>query len=218
MTAPPPAANVLVNMTKSIELLDKVRNHIVEGFVRMTAGGVLGDEPLRGVRVNLVDAKIHSDSAHRGASQISAATVRALRAGLFTATPSLLEPLYFVEIEVPSHCNEAMDGVFSTFGMVRGEVLKVEDRSDCGIPLSRISGEVPIVETLRKEQRSGFTELLRQKTKGTAFAVMRFSRWKRVEGDPLTDGTMANELVLALRKRKGFKLEMPSFHDFHDKI
>merc|ERR1719260_303687 len=100
-----------------------------------------------------------------------------MRAGLLAATPKILEPIYSVEIEVPSSCNDAMNGVFSTFGMVRGEVLSVEDRSECGIPLNRISGEVPIVETL--------TGMLRGRTKGKAFAVMRFARWKPLEGDPM---------------------------------
>jgi len=210
--------NVLVNMTKGAEHLEKVRSHILEGFAQMTCGGVLGDEPLRGVRVNLVDVKIHSDSAHHGAGQIVPAMVRAMRAGLLAATPKILEPIYSVEIEVPSSCNDAMNGVFSTFGMVRGEVLSVEDRSECGIPLNRISGEVPIVETLKNEQHETFTGMLRGRTKGKAFAVMRFARWKPLEGDPMAEDTMAHDVVMAIRKRKGMKMEMPSFWDFAAKI
>merc|ERR1712154_633890 len=111
-----------------------------------------------------------------------------------------------------------MNAVFSTFGMVRGEGLRVDDRSESGIPLNRISGEVPIVETLKTEQRSGFTGLLRGRTKGKAFAVMRFSRWKPLEGDPMAEDTMAHDVVMAIRKRKGMKMEMPSFWDFAAKI
>lgn len=206
--------NVVVNMTKSAEHLDKVKSHIIEGFLRMTCGGVLSDEPLRGVRVNLVDVKIHSDSAHHGPGQIVPAMVRAMKAALLSSTPKLLEPIYAVEVEVPSQSNEAMIAVFSTFGMVRGEVLRVDDRSESGIPLNRISGEVPIVETLKTEQRSGFTGLLRGRTKGKAFAVMRFSRWKQLEGDPVVGGSLANGILLGIRKRKGMKLEMPTFYDF----
>merc|ERR1712154_352686 len=190
--------NVLVNMTKGAEHLEKVRSYILEGFAQMTCGGVLGDEPLRGVRVNLVDVKIHSDSAHHGAGQIVPAMVRAMRAGLLAATPKILEPIYSVEIEVPSSCNDAMNGVFSTFGMVRGEV--------------------PIVETLKNEQHETFTGMLRGRTKGKAFAVMRFARWKPLDGDPMAEDTMAHDVVMAIRKRKGMKMEMPSFWDFAAKI
>jgi len=210
--------NVLVNMTKGANDLDKVRNHIVNGFEQMTAGGVIGDEPLRGVRVNLVDIKIHPDSAHHGAAQMVPAMVRAIKGGLLSSTPTLLEPLYSVQIEVPSLCNDAMNGVLSTFGMVRGEILSIEDGAERGIPLNRVIGEVPIVETLQNEERDGFTGLLRGKTKGKAFAVMRFARWKPLEGDPMSEDTMAHDVVMAIRKRKGMKTEMPSFWDFAAKI
>jgi len=210
--------NVLVNMTKGANDLDKVRNHILDGFEQMTGGGVLGDEPLRGVRVNLVDIKIHPDSAHHGAAQMVPAMVRAIKGGLLSSTPTLLEPLYSVQIEVPSQCNDAMNGVMSAFGMVRGEILSIEDGSERGIPLIRISGEVPIVETLTNEERCGFNGLLRGRTKGKAFAVFKFARWKALDGDPMSEGNMANETVMAIRERKGMKMEMPSFYDFAAKI
>jgi len=209
--------NVFVNLTKGVEYLDAVKSSIISGFVQMTCGGVLGDEPLRGVRVNLVAAKIHPDPAHHGAGQIVPATVRAMRAGLLAASPKLLEPLYAVDVEVPAQCHEAMSGVYNAFGRVRGEVLAVDDRSGDGIPVIRVSGVVPIVETLKSAQRVGFTELLREKTKGNAFAAMKFSHWKPVEGDPLEEGSSANALVMAMRRRKGMKMEMPSFYDFHSK-
>merc|ERR1712190_33677 len=91
--------------------------------------------------------------------------VRAIKGGLLSSTPTLLEPLYSVQIEVPSLCNDAMNGVLSTFGMVRGEILSIEDGAERGIPLNRVIGEVPIVETLENEERDGFTGLLRGKPK-----------------------------------------------------
>lgn len=212
--------NVLVNMTKGVNDLDKVKNHILDGFEQMTLGGVLVDEPLRGIRVNLVDIKIHPDSAHHGANQIVPATIRAIKGGLLASSPTLLEPLYSVEIEIPSQCNDAMNGVFSAFGMVRGEILSVDDGSESGIPLNRITGEVPIAETLENEERCGFTGLLRGKTKGKAFAVMKFARWKALDGDPLNTekGNMAYDTMMAIRKRKKMKMEIPTFYDFAAKI
>jgi elongation factor 2 len=47
---------------------------------------------------------------------------------------------------------------------------------------------------------------------------MIFSHWALVSGD-LTDlSSRAAEVMMAIRKRKGMKSELPSFDDFHDKI
>jgi len=211
------SANVLVDCTKSVDYLDKVRASIVQGFVEATSEGVLCGEPLRGVRVNLVDAKVHSDPAHRGQGQLVPATKRALRGAVLAATPKLLEPVYAVDIEVPS---DAMSGVYNTLGATRGEFVSMEDRSDVGVPLCKVSAFVPILETLEnaQEKRVGFTGLLRGNTKGKAFPVMRFSHWQRVQGDPVCGGSVSNGFAMETRQRKKLKLEMPRLADFHDKI
>merc|ERR1712013_76963 len=210
-------ANVFVDCTKSVDYLDKVRASLVQGFVEATAEGVLCGEPLRGVRVNLMDAKVHSDPAHRGQGQLVPAMKRALRGGVLAATPTLLEPMYAVDIEVPS---DALNGVYNTLGKVRGEFQSLEDRSDVGIPLCKVSAFVPILETLKdtERKRAGFTELLRDNTKGKAFPEMRFSHWQRVQGDPVKDGSVSNGFVLETRGRKQLKNAMPRFADFHDKV
>jgi len=212
-------ANVLVDCTKSVDYLDKVRASLIQGFIEATAEGVLCGEPLRGVRVNLMDAKVHSDPAHRGAGQFVPAMKKALRAGVLAATPTLLEPVYAVDIEVPS---DALNGVYSTLGKVRGEFQSLEDRSEVGIPLCKVSAFVPILETLKDAQRkrAGFTELLRDNTKGKAFPVMRFSHWQRVQGDPIKDGSVANGFALETRARKQIQpvAVMPRFADYHDKV
>jgi len=214
--APYGKPNLLVDETKGVDYLDKVKASISQGFIQCTSGGILCDEPLRGIRYNLIDAKIHPEPAHHGAGQIIPATVRACYAGLLASTPKLFEPMYVVEIEVPI---EAQNGVFNTFGKVRGEFVKIEDRTDVGIPLCRITGYVPILETLKNNKDNvGFTGLLRGNTKGKAFPVMKFSHWQKVDGDPMIEGSISNKFVMQTRKRKGMKLEMPHFGDYFDKL
>ena len=133
-----------------------------------------------------------------------------------TATPKLLDPVYAVDIEVPA---DALNGVYNTLGTTRGEFVALEDRAHAG-PLCKVSALVPILETLKDAQRkrAGFTELLRDNTKGKAFPVMRFSHWQRVQGDPGHDGSVANGFALETRARKQLKLVMPRFADFHDTV
>eukprot|EP00488_Nonionellina_sp_1-RS-2012_P002009 TRINITY_DN357_c0_g1_i1.p1 TRINITY_DN357_c0_g1~~TRINITY_DN357_c0_g1_i1.p1 ORF type:complete len:234 (-),score=80.82 TRINITY_DN357_c0_g1_i1:269-970(-) len=110
--APYGKPNVLVDQTAGVSYLNKVQSSIMQGFIQVTSGGILCDEPLRGVRYNLVDAKIHPEAAHHGAGQIIPAIVRACYAGMLASTPKLFEPMYVVDIEVPM---DAQNGVFNTF-------------------------------------------------------------------------------------------------------
>eukprot|EP00487_Bulimina_marginata_P012197 TRINITY_DN8325_c0_g1_i1.p1 TRINITY_DN8325_c0_g1~~TRINITY_DN8325_c0_g1_i1.p1 ORF type:complete len:124 (+),score=11.22 TRINITY_DN8325_c0_g1_i1:571-942(+) len=123
--------------------------------------------------------------------------------------------MYVVDIEVPL---DAQNGVFNTLSQVRGEFVKMEDKTDIGIPLCRITGYVPILETLKNEKGEEFTGILRGNTKGKAFPVMKFSHWQKVGGDPLVDGSISHRFVMDIRKRKGMKLEIPAFNDYYDKL
>jgi elongation factor 2 len=216
--APYGKGNVLVDQTKAVDYLDKIKSSIIEGFRQITAGGILSDEPLRGVRFNLLDAKIHSDPSHHGAGQIIQATTRACKGALLASTPCLYEPMYEVNIEVPVDGTE--NGVWNTFGKVRGEFVSQQPKKT-GKNMCEIIAHVPILETLKNEQEGkvGFTELLRQNTQGKAFASMKFSHWMKVSGDPLVKDSVSNGFVMSIRKRKErMKMEIPSFTDYHDKI
>lgn len=55
---------------------------------------------MRGVRINIHDAKIHTDPACRKGGQIIPTARRAIMAALLTAKPRLMEPVYLVQIQV----------------------------------------------------------------------------------------------------------------------
>jgi elongation factor 2 len=45
-----------------------------------------------------------------------------------------------------------------------------------------------------------------------------FDHWQLVEGDPRDPSSRAGQLVLAVRRRKGLKEEIPSLNDLVDKL
>ena len=219
-TAPYGKCNILVDQTRAVSYLKEVKGSIIEGFRQITSGGILCDEPLRGIRINIIDAKIHSDPAHRGPGQIIPATVRACYGALLSSTPVMYEPMYSVQIEVPI---DSQNGVHNTLGMVRGEFISQTDKLDIGIPLCSIKAYVPIVETLKGKDENGkergdFIGLLRGETKGKAFAVMKFSHWQKIKGDPLIKDSLPNKVIMNIRTRKRMKMDIPSFNDYYDKI
>jgi elongation factor 2 len=64
----------------------------------------------------------------------------------------------------------------------------------------------------------GFTQTLRAAPSGRAFPQCVFDHWEELGGDPLEPGTKANEIVMAVRKRKGLKMEIPPLENFIDKL
>ena len=63
--------------------------------------GVMCDENMRGVRFDVMDVTLHADAIHRGGGQIIPTARRVLYASYLTAAPSILEPVYLVEIQCP---------------------------------------------------------------------------------------------------------------------
>lgn len=50
--------NVLVDATRAIQYLAEAKEHLVAGFQWASRTGVLADETMRGIRVNLMDARV----------------------------------------------------------------------------------------------------------------------------------------------------------------
>ena len=59
------------------------------------------DENMRGVRFDVQDVTLHADAIHRGGGQIIPTARRVFYASFLTAQPSVLEPVYLVEIQCP---------------------------------------------------------------------------------------------------------------------
>jgi elongation factor 2 len=64
----------------------------------------------------------------------------------------------------------------------------------------------------------GFTQALRAATAGRAFPQCVFDHWEQLIGNPLEEGSKANQIVETLRKRKGLKPGIPALENFVDKL
>lgn len=205
---PPDAlCNVLIDTSKGVQYLNEIKDSMVGAFIQGSAEGPICGEPLRGVRCNIDDVTLHADSIHRGAGQIMPPCKRAINACVLKSEPVIYEPMYLCDITVPLH---ALAGVYSTLSGRRGIVEGKEDRP--GTPLSKIKAFVPVLESF------GFTSLLRQNTSGQAFPQMIFSHWQAMNGNPLEDGSQANQAIIKVRERKGMKEELPEWQYYYDKV
>jgi elongation factor 2 len=197
--------NLLVDCTKAIQYLNEIKDSVAEAWNWVTKEGVLCDENCRGVKVNLWDATLHTDSIHRGAGQIVPAARRCFYACALTAKPRLMEPVYLVEIQCPE---QVIGGIYSCMNKRRGQVIEEKP----GVPLYTIRAYLPVMESF------GFTADLRASTSGQAFPQCVFDHWQLLNGDPFEKGSKAEEIVVKTRKRKGLPEGIPDLDRFLDKL
>merc|ERR1712072_255581 len=201
-------ANVVVDQTQAIQYLNEIKEHVNSAFQWTTKEGPLCEENMRGIKFNIMDVTLHTDSIHRGAGQIMPPTRRCCFAAEMTGKPTLQEPVFLVEITCPQ---DAMSGVYNCMQPRRGQVFEENPRE--GTPLLQVKAHLPVAESF------GFVAALRQQTSGQAFPQCVFDHWENLQmGDYNSAGTKLNDLLLAIRKRKNLKVEMPALSDYLDKL
>jgi len=200
-------ANLLVDVTKGIAYLNEIKDSCNAAFQWATREGVLCDENMRGIRFNIQDVTLHTDAIHRGGGQIIPTCRRVLYACVLTATPSLQEPIFLVDIQT----NEtAMGSIYGVLTKRRGHVFAEEKRQ--GTPIYQMKAYLPVTESF------GFTADLRSATSGQAFPQCVFDHWEVVTGNVTEPNTKVAQLIKATRARKGLKEGIPALDNFLDKL
>lgn len=199
--------NILCDVTKGVQYLNEIKDHCNAAFQWASKEGVMCEENMRNCRFNIHDVTLHADAIHRGGGQMIPVTRRVMYASMLTASPTLLEPVYLVEIQCPE---SAMGGVYSVMNKRRGVVISEEQR--IGTPLYNIKANLPVMESF------GFTADLRAHTGGQAFPQMIFDHWSQMPGSALKPGKV-QDTVLSIRKRKGIgHEEIPPLDKYYDKL
>jgi len=199
--------NICTDVSKGVQYLNEIKDSVVAAFNWATKDGVMCEENVRGCRFNIHDVTLHADAIHRGGGQIIPTARRCFYACMLTAEPALMEPIYLVEIQCPE---QAMGGIYGTLNRRRGHVFAEEQK--VGTPLYVVKAYLPVMESF------GFTADLRSHTSGQAFPQCVFDHWQVLSGDPLKEGSKANEIVMNTRKRKGLQGGIPPLDRYLDKL
>ena len=187
--------NVFTDVTKGIQYLNETMELILEGFREAMRAGPLAREPVMGVKVKLVDCKLHEDAVHRGPAQVIPAVRSAIFAAMLQANPTLLEPYQKVFISVPQ---DMLGNVTREIQGRRGQVLEMKTEGD----MVTVIAKAPVKEMF------GFAGDIRSATAGKAI-------WStEVSGFELVPSGMLQDFIMEVRKRKGLKLEIPKPEDF----
>ena len=189
--------NVFVNDTKGIQNLHETRELIIEGFNDVCKKGPVADEPLMGVMIRLVDAKLHEDAIHRGPAQTIPAVRNAIKGALLRAKPVIFEPIQKIRIDAPK----------DVIGKAAREVDKrrgtIEDMPIDGNTASVI-GKMPVAESF------GFSNDIRAATQGRA--IWNTENAGYVHLPP----SLFNKVTSEIRERKGLKAEIPGEDHYTD--
>ena len=182
--------NILTDSTTAIQGLREVIEHIAGGFHWALESGPFSGEAVREVHADMVDVSLHEDPVHRGPAQMMPPARDALYACILNADPTLLEPIYKIQVRIPEAQLGSVTGLLSR---KRGSIHNVDQQG----PIVTVTGMVPVGETL------GLSQEMRAATSGTAFWQSTFDHWAPVPPNLLS------EVVRRVRERKGLDPEPP---------
>ncbi|MFG1459779.1 MAG: elongation factor EF-2 [Thermoplasmataceae archaeon] len=180
--------NVMVDVTKGIQYLDETMELLIDSFVEVINRGPLANEKVYGLKMRLVDAKLHEDSIHRGPAQVIPAGRNSIYGAMCQANRVLLEPMQKVFINVPQ---EIMGSVTNEIQQRRGVVEEMNQEGDEMIIVSK----VPVAGMF------GFASAIRGVTGGKVLWSSENSGYERVPPE------LQPQVVAKIRERKGLKPE-----------
>ncbi len=176
--------NLLTTVTKGIQYLNEVIGLIQEGYKDAVEAGPLAKERVLGVKVKLVDTKLHEDSIHRGPAQVIPAVRDAIREAMLGAKAVLLEPKQKVFIQVPS---DYMGAATREIQSRRGQILDMKQEGD----MSTIIAKCPVAEMF------GFAGDIRSATEGRALWSTEHAGFEKVPKE------LQDKIIKEIRSRKG---------------
>jgi elongation factor 2 len=178
--------NVLVNDTKGIQGLHETRELIIEAFNEVCKKGPVADEPVMGMMVRLVDAKLHEDAIHRGPAQTIPAVRNGIKGAMLRARTVMMEPMQRSHVSVP---NDWLGQVTREITNRRGIIEDMPSEGEA----TTVIGTLPVAETF------GFSNDIRAASQGRAV-------WNSENiGFEILPPQLFEKVVGEIRTRKGLK-------------
>ncbi len=180
--------NILLDTTLGVGAILEVIEMVKQAFREAMDEGPLAREPCAGVKVKLVDAKLHEDAIHRGPAQVIPAVRKAIREAMLAAEPYILEPKQIIRIDIPT---EHMGGATREISNRRGQILEMKEERGTTI----IKAKIPVAEMF------GFNSDLKSATGGTGFYWLI-----DIVYEPLPK-ELEPKVIAQIKQRKGIKEE-----------
>ncbi|MHA2392942.1 MAG: elongation factor EF-2, partial [Promethearchaeota archaeon] len=183
--------SLLVNGTSGLQRFDRVKSYLSAAFRDWLGNCIIAKEPATGVKVIFTDMTIHEDPRHTQYGQIAGMAFSAMSLAMLEASPHLYEPVQKIDIKTPQGTE---GGVTAIITKRRGRITNVIPEGE----YVRIQGQIPTAEQI------GIADDIRGSTQGRAFFGYEFKGFEKVPG------SLEEDLIMEIRKRKGMPLEMPN--------
>ncbi len=180
--------NVLLDTTKGIQYLHETMELVKDAFVEAMNKAPLANEKCMGMKVMLVDAKLHEDTIHRGPAQVIPAARSAIYGAMCLAGRVLYEPIQKVFINVP---DDVMGAAIREVQQRRGVIDDMKQEGDNTV----IQAKCPVGEMF------GFAASVRGATSGRALWSTENSGFEPMPRE------VQEKVVAQIRQRKGLKPE-----------
>lgn len=180
--------SLFINMTRGIQHLDEIKELLLEGFESALDDGPLARERAMGIKIKLMDAKIHEDAVHRGPAQVLPAIRKAVYGAIMMAQPTLLEPLQKVFINTPQ---DYMGSATREVQNRRGQIADMQQEGD----MMTLESKVPVAEMF------GFAGDIRSATEGRCLWSTESAGFERLPVE------LQKQIIRQIRDRKGLSPE-----------
>lgn len=176
--------NVFLEKTRGEVYIGEVIDMVMDAFEMVMDAGPLSREPCMGIKVSLVDTKLHEDAIHRGPAQVYPAIRDAITLGFRNAGPVIFEPIQIHVIDVPA---EFMGEMIKLVSSKRGKVLDAKQEGD----LAEIKAKIPVAEMI------GWSSDLRSATEGRGVSSLFDQMFEKIPSELQAD------VIRKIRDRKG---------------
>lgn len=141
---------------------------ILKGIMEKMANGPMSGCRARDIRVSVYDGSMHSVDSNEAAFKTAA--LMAFKEAFLNASPQLMEPLYEIEVTLPS---DYMGDVMSDLSSRRGQILGMDSEGS----IQKVKAIVPLLEL------ENYTTRLKSMTQGSAAHTRSFHGYGQVPGD-----------------------------------
>jgi elongation factor 2 len=187
--------NVLVDCTEKAEQLREALDFLISGFTFACKAGPLCSEPLRGVKISLMEIQLGESAEQRSPVEIMHGIGKAIFGSFLTAKPVLFEPVYKTVISAPAELAGECSRIISSR---RGKISAFEQKDAFAV----VTGYIPVAESF------GLSAELRSATSGRALWQSLFAGWERMPEK------LEAKIIKEIRKRKGLPSEVPKPDQF----
>lgn len=165
-----------IQLSESIQL-------VIDGFEQVIDAGPLAREPCFGVKVRLIDAKLHEDAIHRGPAQMYPAVREGIKLAMMNANPVMFEPVQTYLLEGPL---ESMGEISKLVMNKRGNIIESsQEGSQCAI-----KARIPVAEMI------GWSSAFRSATGGRGDFSLIDQTFEKVPAE------LQEKIISQLRIRK----------------